>query len=319
MRTSQALTVVTPLLSSQLGACSRRQASERGLGAKHVARLKALHVLDEPVPGVLVVRGAPPSWRLDLMMATLAAGGRPVATDRSSAALHGFDGYPEGPVDVAVPAGSPHLQIPGATVHRLDRLAGHLTTVDGIRCLNIAATLVRLGDVDPAARVQKALDSVRRRNVSLAWLRDEAESLRRPGQKGSRILLELLEEARIRPVVPGSWLERLLELAIADPSLPAIVRQHAIHSSVTGRVVAVTDLAFPNLRLGVEGHSRQFHFGAVAEAADEDRDLAAAEEGWDLLYLGWHAAMKPEDAHRRVRRVALARAKLLGVELPRAS
>ena len=40
-------------------------------------------------------------------------------------------------------------------------------------------------------------------------------------------------------------------------------------------------------------HSRRFHFGPDAEAQDEDRDIAAARCGWELLYLGWYAAKRP--------------------------
>ena len=61
--------------------------------------------------------------------------------------------------------------------------------------------------------------------------------------------------------------------------------QHS-HPRPPGRIVARADIAFPSVNLGLEAHSRRFHFGPDAEALDEDRDIAAALCGWELAYLG---------------------------------
>ena len=61
------------------------------------------------------------------------------------------------------------------------------------------------------------------------------------------------------------------------------------------------------LKLGLEAHSRRFHFGPVAEPLDEDRDIDAATCGWELLYLGWDATKRPADVLRRVEEVVRAR------------
>ena len=54
------------------------------------------------------------------------------------------------------------------------------------------------------------------------------------------------------------------------------------------------------MRLGLEAHSRRFHFGPDAERHDEDRDIAAARCGWELLYLGWYATNCPAEVGRVV-------------------
>ena len=74
--------------------------------------------------------------------------------------------------------------------------------------------------------------------------------------------------------------------------MPQTVMQHPIVDR-SGRIVARTDIGFPAVRLGLEAHSRRFHFGPDAEAHEEDRDIAAARCGWELLYLGWYAAKRP--------------------------
>ncbi len=80
---------------------------------------------------------------------------------------------------------------------------------------------------------------------------------------------------------------------------------------VTGIRVAVTDLGIPAVRLGLEGHSRQYHFGPLQEPLDEQRDLRVAACGWELLYLGWHAAHRPADVARTLRSVIRARREAL--------
>ena len=48
------------------------------------------------------------------------------------------------------------------------------------------------------------------------------------------------------------------------------------------------------VRLGIEAHSRQFHFGPRAERADERRDNRFSRVGWDLVYLGYYDPTRPE-------------------------
>ncbi len=117
------------------------------------------------------------------------------------------------------------------------------------------------------------------------WLRRTANRLHRPGQCGTRVLLELLDH--VSGPLRGSWFEKLVELCLQSPRLPPLERQWTVRDP-RGRFVARLDLAMPAIRLGVEAHSRRFHFGAHAEAADERRDLRLAALGWEVLYVGWH-------------------------------
>jgi hypothetical protein len=313
MRVDSAWGAVAALAASQHGAFNRKQAADHGVRSARLRRMLAQGLLEEPVPGVLVVHGSAPTWHRDLSVATLAVGGRAVVGMRSAAALHRLDGSRAEVVEIIVPARTRSLEVPGATVHRYAGLVrSDLVQLDGIRCTSVARTLADLGSVVPIDVVQKGLDDARRRKVSTTWLADVARRVNRPGVTGPGILLGLLEEAERVPIVPESWLERLLELCLTTPELPPIVRQHVIRCSSTGRVLARVDLAIPDLLLGIEGHSRQHHFGASAQRSDEERDLLVAAEGWELLYLGWHAALEPDVARRRVVAVASARARLLG-------
>jgi len=175
--------------------------------------------------------------------------------------------------------------------------------------------LADLGSVVGADRVLKALDDARRREVGLRWLRETAERLHRPGQRGTKVLLTLLDRIRHGDdVLPGSWFERLLEECLKHPDIPPLVRQFEIRDS-QGRFIARTDLAIPELKLGFEAHSHRFHFGSGPEASDEWRDLSVAAAGWELAYLGWHAHLRSDQLVEMVRRIVQARRALFAARL----
>jgi hypothetical protein len=263
---------------------TRAQAAAAGLDRRAVARRMAAGLLDEPRPTILRLPG-PRTWAQDLHGAVLAAGPGAVASHRAAAALHHLDGCDQGVLEVSVILRSARLE--GAIVHRVASLPrADRVVVDGIAATGLARTLADLGSVAPRL-VERALDDARRRGTSLEWLRRTATRLHRPGQSGTGVLLELL--AAVDPAVRprGSWFEHLVERCLASPTLPPLERQWTVRDA-SGRFVARLDLAFPSIRLGVEAHSRAFHFGRQAEAADERRDLRLAALGWEVLYVGWH-------------------------------
>jgi hypothetical protein len=312
MRADDAFGAVAALAASQHGAFSRRQAAGVDVDADQIFRWKVTRRIREPLPGVLTIVGAPATWRQKLKVLELAGTGSGVISGAAAAALHGLDGFAEGPLEVTIPRLGT-LRATGARVRRRAKIPFEdWEEVDGIRCTGLARTLVDLGDQHDAKVVQRALDDVRRRGKSLRWLRMTAERLQGPGRRGPGLLLGLLDAAEREQRVPDSWFERLLELALTCPELPPIVRQHEIRTG-DGSFVARVDLAIPELLLGIEGHSRQFHFGEVAEQLDEDRDLAAAAQGWEILYLGWQATLRPKTALSKIRAVAEARRRLLPV------
>jgi hypothetical protein len=82
--------------------------------------------------------------------------------------------------------------------------------------------------------------------------------------------------------------------------VPEIVLQHPIRDE-HGRIVARPDIGIPEVKLGLEAHSRRFHWGPIYEPLDEERDIAAALCGWELTYLGWYATKRPAEVLRMVK------------------
>jgi hypothetical protein len=282
----------------QHGVITRRDANDLNFDYRRVSTALRAGWLTEPAPGVLVLSDAPPTWRQQLMVVVLSCGSHGVAAYRSAARLHEFDGFESArnaTIEVCVQRAFRLVPGVSAVTHHVRPLEPcDLTTIDGIPCTTRFRTLCDLGSVVPPKQVRRALTSARRRGVDLSELRHAAIRLHRPHQAGTGVLLRVLRSISTEGNLPASWFEELLALCLNDPSLPQMVMQHPIVDS-SGTIVAKTDIGFPSVRLGLEAHSRRFHFGPEAEARDEDRDIAAARCGWELLYLGWYAAKRPAE------------------------
>ena len=279
---------------TQHGIVTRRQARALGLNRAALSARVRAGMLEEISAGVLRLTSAPAGWRQELKAATL-AGPQPVAAShRAAAVLHGLDGFTEAPaeVSVAVPL---RLTLPGAVVHHVASLPPcDLVSIDGIPATGLARTLADLGSVVSPDLVERALDDARRHGTSLRWLRETAVRLHRPGQAGTKTLLVLLDGIDLSGTVRGSWFEKLVEDCLRSPHLPPLTRQQRVYDEHR-RLAGILDVAFPAIRLGVEAHSRQFHFGRAAERRDEDRDHRLARVGWEVLYVGWQGVKRPDE------------------------
>jgi hypothetical protein len=301
---------VAEFAASQHGAFTRRQAAALRFDARRIATAVEHGLAREAVPGVLVICGCPETWRQRLRVLTLIGGGGVVASHRAAAHLHRLDGFgrpPDPEVSLERSRRLKMVQSPEVISHHVSTIPPNdVVTVDGIPTTGLARTLADLGSVVDPQVVRRALTDARRRSTSLLWIRATAERLHRPGQTGTGRLLRLLDAIPLEGRVPDSWFEELLAGCLDDPDLPEVVPQYRILDQ-TGRCVARADLAIPAARLGLEAHSRRFHFGPDAEPLDEQRDMAAAACGWEMLYLGWYASKRPAEVVAIVKEVAAVR------------
>jgi len=296
---------VAELAASQHRAFTRKQAAALNFNSRRIATARRDGWLSEPVNGVLTLRDAPATWEQSLMVVVLASGGRAVASHRSAARLHELDGFSEttnATLEVSVPFGIRFRPATTAVVHHVTPFdACDVVTIRGIPCMRLERSLAELGSVVRVERlVRKALTSARRKGLDLVKTRDIVERLHRPGQAGTGMLMHFLDQIPWEGQLPATWFEELLAMCLDDPDLPPMVLQYAILDE-TGCIVARPDIAFPSVQLGLEAHSREFHWGPLAEALDEDRDIAAALCGWELTYLGWYATKRPADVLRIVK------------------
>jgi hypothetical protein len=308
-----ALGAVSSSAASRYGVFTRKQAASEGLNYRAIARLAAGGAVIEPIPGVLVLTSVTPSWEQRLAVACAARNGLGMASFRSSGRLHWLDGLQS--TDLIEISSTKRLAVTGALVHQvtaLDRC--DRTTINGIPTTSLARTLCDLASVLSTDELERALDSARRWGISLRWLRETAERLHRPGQRGTNAIFAQLAAIDPSREVRGSWFERVVEAMLADPRIPPLVRQFEVLNDME-EVVARPDLAIPSIKLAIEAHSREFHFGRAAESSDEDRDNALAHLGWDTRYLGYQSTRRPEATADQVAAVVATRAAQLGVDL----
>ena len=299
---------VSEVAAARHGAVTRRQAADRGLTKTVIARLIRDGVLAEPVPGVLVARAAPNTWRQQLYVATLASRGAGAAGFRAAAALHAMDGYQPGPVELLVPT-SRHIELPRLVMHRGPVPRTDVLPVDGIRCTSIARTLCDVASVDERDRVRLAFEWAWRTGVSLTWLRQTAQRLASPRRRGPAAILALVADAERRRRPTDSALEVEVEAVIG--SLPGIVRQFVVEREDHTRIGRV-DFAIPSLRIAIEAHSRQHHWGPEASDHDARREADMHAAGWIVRFVTDHQRRHPEELRRTLWGLVAARSRVFG-------
>jgi len=300
--------------ASRHGALTRSQAAAQGLTTTTIRRMLRDRILTEPVPGVLVVVGSPPTWRQRLYVATLAGSGAGAVGYGSAAALHGMDGYADGDLQLIV-ATCRHLLLPGFEIHRAPLEAIDVVEIDGIRTTGIARTLSDLGRFDTRLQVKIAFEWAWRNGHSLEWMRWTAKRFVSPRRRGPRMLLSLVEEAEHHMRPTESTLEVRVEEVIM--SLPGIVRQFTVRRA-DGSTLARTDFAIPELKIAIEGHSRKHHFGPDATESDARREDDLQAQGWIVRFVTDRQRKRPDELRRSLLRLVDARRRQLG-EPPSAS
>ncbi len=284
--------------ASRHGVVVRSQAASFGLTSRDIRAAKELGWLVEPARGVLVVSGYPATWEQRLAIVVAAGTARPLVSNAAAARLFELDGCSSADAELTVlrPERITCPAARGIVVHQasvLDRVDRY--ELSGLPCTSLARTLVDLGSTESEQMVWRALISARRlHRVNALWLQQTAVRLHRPGQTGTGVLIRALRRWNSEGSLPDSWFEELLRCMLDHPDIPELVPQYVL-TTKSGTFVARVDFAIPAARLGIEGHSREFHFGPIVEAADEDRDLRATACGWELIYLGWYAQQRPAD------------------------
>jgi hypothetical protein len=178
-------------------------------------------------------------------------------------------------------------------LHRPTLLTSEDTvTVAGIPCTSKYRTLADLGTVTDDDTVLRAIIGAHRDGLSLPVLQRTALRLHRPGQRGTKLVLKLLADIGKSGTLAESWLEEVLHRILRHPDLPVVQRQYSLTDGA-GKTLARFDMAIPEVKLAIEGHSRSIHFGPIAESKDAVRELQVARRGWQTVYLGWYAQYEP--------------------------
>src|SRR2546422_2307729 len=161
--------------------------SENGLSKSAIWRRTRSSTWTETLPGVYVVGGAPSSWPQRQMAACLWAGEGAVASHRAAAALLNLEGFSEGPVELSATTKTHRPR--ALVVHRALVPPAHSTREKGIPVTKPARTLIDLGGVCRAERVEQALDAALRQGLtSIAQLRRVLRQLEGRSPRGAGLM-----------------------------------------------------------------------------------------------------------------------------------
>ncbi len=155
------------------------------------------------------------------------------------------------------------------------------------------------GKLPVTSEARTVADVLCRPWLDTLWLLDQAlvrgldtaavEACLEPGQRGCRRARRLLPLGR-----PGaeSPLESRVRLSLVSAGLPEPALQHVV--TTDGRFVARVDLAWPELRLGLEADGVAWHGDPAALHGDRVRQNALAILGWTVLRATWADTYDPE-------------------------
>jgi hypothetical protein len=280
------------LMSTQHGVASTTQVRALGISRRVERRLLAEGVVDQPCPGVVTAAGAPLTFHGRAMAAALSPG--VVAVSHGAAArLHRLDAFDaHATVDVLAVRGANLQPRLGVAVHRTrGDVDDHVSRVDGIPVLSVAATLALLAPAVGIGPTARALDSALRHGVSADELRAVATAWRQRGRAGPPALLMLLGE-RVDHRLPRSWFQRLASGVLARAGV-RLVDEHPVRDA-RGILLAELDLADPLRKVGVECQSWQWHATPTAQHRDARRRGALRQLGWEIVDVWWSDLRHPD-------------------------
>ncbi|MFN2609222.1 MAG: hypothetical protein ABR511_15245 [Acidimicrobiales bacterium] len=268
------------LASSQGGMVARHQARDH-MTAKQLKNRLATGRLVVVRRGVYRFAGSPEGRWDDLRAACLAEGPAAVASHRSAAELWGMAGIVAEQPEITVPAPM-WPRLPGVRGHQSARLPhAHVTMRHGIPVTSPARTVTDLSAELTSGVLGRLVDEcLRRRITDLRQLRAVHDLLvgAAAGLGTLRAVLDLRQPGHHPGDSPGELdLCRLL----VDAGLPSPVPQHQV---VAGRTVYVLDLAYPEIRLGLEYDGWTAHGTRSAFDHDRARGNALAAAGWTMLH-----------------------------------
>lgn len=223
---------------------SRAQAIKAGLSRSAIGRRLVAGMLIEILPCVYAIAGVPASPLQRLMAAILWAGEGAVVSHRAACSIWDLDGFASAPVEISI-VGRRNDPPKGIICHRVAALLpGEVTVRHGIPVTTPVRTLLDLGAVVGAGRVERAMHQmVRRGLVSVGRLERAVREASGRGRRGVGVLKGILKACGPAYVPPESELEAMVFALFRDSDLPMPASQYRILDE-NGEVVLRADFAF---------------------------------------------------------------------------
>ena len=246
-----------------------------------------------------------------MMGACLAAGPGAAASHRTAAAIHGFDGFQPGVVEITVPQGRRDFRMEGVIVHSSSYWgAEDIVVVAGIPVSTPERTLCTLAAVCPDDAVESALDSAERDGTIVRRDITEAHAdVRARGRTGVAAIGRILTRRAELAGVPHSVLERRMLNLLERHGIPLPACQVTVRRA-DGKMARL-DFAYRDLGLGIEVDGNVAHATPRQRASDNARANDIALRDIRLIRFTYHEVIhEPEmvvatvRSHLRARRAA---------------
>jgi very-short-patch-repair endonuclease len=289
------------LAAKQFGCFTRVDARSCGLSDAQLRRLVREGVFERAAVNVLRFAASTRTWNQEVMTACLDGGPLCVASHRTAAALHGFDGYEPGVVEVLVPMTVRHRRR-NVIVHHTRHLPPEdICHVGPIPTTTKERTLLLLGAVSTADAVEEAYDGlerdgrVRRSDVDARY-----HQLRAPGRNGIGAMTDIRTGRLDVGRVPRSVLERRMRRLLAAAGLPMPESRHWVQTR-SGHWYEF-DFAYVRERLGLEVDGHGTHATRRSRAQDNRRGARLEDSGWSIRRFTYEQVrFEPAEVARTVR------------------
>jgi very-short-patch-repair endonuclease len=270
---------LSAVAAKQLGLATRANARDAELSDDQLRRLLRRGVLERVTPQVYRFSAGARSWHQDVLAACLDGGPECFASHRTAAALHAFDGFEPGIIEVVVPMHVRHRRKTVIVHHTRDLPDGDRTRVGLIPVTSKARTLIDLGAVVPADAVEQAFDGAERdRVVRRTTVERRYVSLRAPGRNGIGAMTQILRDRVAVERVPRSVLERRMRRLLESAGLRQPVARYRTRLPDGTRYEI--DFAYVDEQIAIEVDGHGSHATRRQRAADNVRENALSDRGW---------------------------------------
>lgn len=290
----------------QLGLFTREDALSAGLGRERLRRLvERGGVVERVAPSVFRFTASADTWRQRVLAAVLDGGPDCLASHRTAAVLHGFDGFRPDVIEVVLPVSIRHRRW-NVIVHHSRALGASDRSLAGpIPVTSRARTLIDLGAVASAETVEEAFDGAERdRLVRRGEVERQYRALRARGRNGIGAMTQILDERVAPRQVPRSVLERRMMRLLSAAHIPQPTPGHRVR--VSPGVTYELDFAYvpEHLALELDGHGS--HATRRERADDNVRANALANHGWTLRRFTYEQVMHQPTAVAATVKAALS-------------
>jgi very-short-patch-repair endonuclease len=277
-----ALARLSSVTREQLGLFNRTQAHALGLSNNCLWRLHGALLVERLSPKVFRLTSSAPSWHQKVLAACLDGGPECVASHRTAAALHKFDGFgPGGVIEVLVPMNVRHRRREVIVHHTRALPDGDRTVVGVIPITSRARTLIDLGAVVPADDVEIAFDGAERASTHVrAEVTRRYTALRARGRNGIGAMTQIQQGRESIERIPRSILERHMKRLLERAGLPPMVSRYKLRTP-DGTVYEL-DFAMVECTLDVEVDGHGSHATRRQRASDNIRANAIQDAHWTI-------------------------------------